>query len=109
MSGTDNLGRRRRARTGVIALSSAAAVALLVGFNGSFAQTAPTTTTPPAAGQATAVPQQTPPVTEAMGRGYADLVERVSPAVVSISVTRTLPSPTGGGGPGGMPNFEEFE
>jgi serine protease Do len=106
MSGTDNLGRRRRARTGVIALSSAAAVALLVGLNGSFAQTAPTTT-PPAAGQATVVPQQAPAVTEAMGRGYADLVERVSPAVVSISVTRTLPSPTGGG-PGGMQDFERF-
>jgi serine protease Do len=69
-------GRHRRPlRVAAIAMSSAAAVALLTGIHGGTA-----TTTSPAT-----------PVAAAPWSGYADLVEKVMPAVVSVTVERTAP------------------
>jgi serine protease Do len=84
-------GRRRRPlRIAAIAMSSAAAVALLTGIH-----TGTATTPPPAA-----------PVVGAPSSGYADLIERVMPAVVSVTVERiaspeTVTGPREFGGPQG--------
>ena len=64
---------RRRLRIAAIAMSSAAAVALLTGIHTSTA----TTTSP------------VTPIVAAPWSGYADLVEKVMPAVVSVTVERT--------------------
>jgi serine protease Do len=69
-------GRHRRSlRVAAIAMSSAAAVALLTGIHSGTA-----TTTSPAT-----------PIAAAPWSGYADLVEKVMPAVVSVTVERTAP------------------
>jgi serine protease Do len=94
-------GRRRRPlRIAAIAMSSAAAVALLTGIHTS------TATTPPAAAPAVGVPSA----------GYADLIERVMPAVVSVTVKRKASPETvtgwqefGPQGPQGGPDPEMFE
>ena len=99
-------GRRRRPlRIAAIAMSSAAAVALLTGIH-----TGTATTPTPAA-----------PVVGQPSPGYADLIERVMPAVVSVTVKRTASPETvtgwgefGGpqgprGGPGGGADREMFE
>jgi serine protease Do len=95
-------GRRRRPlRIAAIAMSSAAAVALLTGIH-----TGTATTPPPAA---PAVGQPSP--------GYADLIERVMPAVVSVTAKRTTSPETvtgprqfgGPEGPQGGPDREMFE
>src|SRR5918996_1006046 len=73
-SANTTTGRRRRPlRIAAIAMSSAAAVALLTGIH-----TGTATTTSPAT-----------PVVAAPWSGYADLVEKVMPAVVSVTVKRT--------------------
>jgi serine protease Do len=92
-------GRHRRPlRLAAIAMSSAAAVALLTGIHTGTA----TTTSPATPAAATPWP------------GYADLIEQVMPAVVSVTVERTAGSEavTGSrqfGGPEGMPDREMFE
>jgi serine protease Do len=92
-------GRRRRPlRIAAIAMSSAAAVALLTGIH-----TGTATTPAPAA-----------PVVGQPSPGYADLIERVMPAVVSVTVKRTAsPETVTGwrefGGPQGGPDREMFE
>jgi serine protease Do len=99
-------GRRRRPlRIAAIAMSSAAAVALLTGIH-----TGTATPPPPAA-----------PVVGTPSPGYADLIERVMPAVVSVTVKRTAgpetvtgPRAFGGpegpqGGPEGGADREMFE
>ena len=69
-------GRHRRSlRVAAIAMSSAAAVALLTGIHSGTATTTSTAT----------------PVAAAPWSGYADLVEKVMPAVVSVTVERTAP------------------
>jgi serine protease Do len=65
--------QRRRLRIAAIAMSSAAAVALLTGIHTSTATT----------------PAPATPIAAAPWSGYADLVEKVMPAVVSVTVERT--------------------
>ena len=92
-------GRRRRPlRIAAIAMSSAAAVALLTGIH-----TGTATTPAPAA-----------PVVGTPSPGYADLIERVMPAVVSVTVQRAAAPETVTGwrefdGPEGGPDREMFE
>ena len=96
-------GRHRRPlRLAAIAMSSAAAVALLTGIH-----TGTATTTSPAT-----------PVVAMPWPGYADIIERVMPAVVSVTVTRAPGAEAvtgwrqfGGpeGGPGGGSDREMFE
>jgi serine protease Do len=69
-------GRRRPLRLATIALSSAAVGALAVGMTSVEAQNPPVTTEP--------VPQNVAPVWP----GYADLIEKVMPAVVSVTTKR---------------------
>ena len=90
-------GRRRPFRTAVIALSSAAVGALAVGMTSVEAQN-PVNTTEPAA-VAPAWP------------GYADLVEKVMPAVVSVTTKRNVSEAMAGGqSPGDFQRFfEEFQ
>jgi hypothetical protein len=64
---------RRRVRIAAIAMSSAAAVALLTGIHTGTATT----------------PAPVTPIAAAPWSGYADLVEKVMPAVVSVTVERT--------------------
>jgi serine protease Do len=68
----------RPLRVAAIAMSSAAAVALLTGIHTGTATT-PSATTPSAAA----------PVVGTPSAGYADLIEQVMPAVVSVTVKRT--------------------
>jgi serine protease Do len=87
----------RPLRVAAIAMSSAAAVALLTGIH-------PGTATTPAA---------TAPAVDTPYAGYADLIEQVMPAVVSVTVKRTAgPETVTGwqefGGPQG-PDREMFE
>jgi serine protease Do len=92
-------GRHRRPlRLAAIAMSSAAAVALLTGIH-----TGTATTTAPVKPAAVGAPWS----------GYADLVEKVMPAVVSVTVERTAPpeAVTGWrefGGPQQGPDAEMF-
>jgi serine protease Do len=73
-SANTTTGRHRRPlRIAAIAMSSAAAVALLTGIH-----TGTATTTSPVT-----------PVVATTSPGYADLVEKVMPAVVSVTVKRT--------------------
>jgi serine protease Do len=89
--------RRRQVRIAAIAMSSAAAVALLTGIHTSTATT----------------PTPVTPITAAPWSGYADLVEKVMPAVVSVTVERTqAPEAVIGqrefGGPQQGPDAEMF-
>jgi serine protease Do len=92
-------GRHRRSlRVAAIAMSSAAAVALLTGIHSGTA----TTTSP------------VTPIVATPWSGYADLVEKVMPAVVSVTVERAAaPETVTGwrefGGPEAMPDREMFE
>jgi serine protease Do len=92
-------GRHRRPlRLAAIAMSSAAAVALLTGIH---------------PGTATTTSSVTPAVATP-SPGYADLIEQVMPAVVSVTVERTAGPETVTGsrefrGPEGMPDREMFE
>jgi serine protease Do len=97
-------GRRRSLRVAAIALSSAAVGALAIGMTPVDAQNPPAATQP--------VPQN---VTAAWP-GYADLVEKVMPAVVSVTTKRNggnalVAGEEGfGGNPGDLERFfEEFE
>ncbi len=95
---TTNGRRRRPLRIAAIAMSSAAAVALLTGIHTSTA-----TTPAPAA-----------PAAGAVSPGYADLIERVMPAVVSVTVKRSASPEMATGpqefrGPQGGPDNEMFE
>jgi serine protease Do len=88
---------RRRVRIAAIAMSSAAAVALLTGIHTSTATT----------------PAPATPIVAAPWSGYADLVEKVMPAVVSVTVERTqAPEAVIGqrefGGPQQGPDAEMF-
>jgi serine protease Do len=87
---------RRPVRLTALALSSAAAVALLAGM--STGQTIPATTTP---------------IVAPIAGGYADVVERVMPAVVSVSVKRKAVAANAdtpeGFGPEGGPDSEMFQ
>ncbi len=93
-------GRHRRSvRLAAIAMSSAAVVALLTGI-----QTGTATT-----------PTQTTPVVAPLSNGYADVVAKVMPAVVSVTVKRVAtPQTVAGsrqfGGPEGQqgPDSEMF-
>ena len=95
-------GRRRPFRLAAIALSSAAVGAFAIGMTPVEAQNAPATEP---------VPQNVTPAWP----GYADLVEKVMPAVVSVTTERNGNSPVGGeeefqGDPGDLERFfEEFE
>ena len=72
---------RRPLRVTALALSSAAAIGLMVGLN---------------VGQPTAAaPATTAGTTAAPWAGYADLVEQVMPSVVAITVTERGPQPAG--------------
>ena len=91
-------GRRRPFRTAVIALSSAAVGALAVGMTSVEAHN-PASTAEPAA--------VTP-----VWPGYADVVEKVMPAVVSVTTKRNLTEAMAGGqaNPGEFQRFfEEFQ
>jgi serine protease Do len=97
-------GRRRRPfRVAAIALSSAAVGALAVGMTSVEAHNPPVTSE--------SVPQNVTPAWP----GYADLVEKVMPAVVSVTTKRNGNSLVGGeeefqGDPGDLERFfEEFE
>ena len=97
-------GRRRPFRMAAIALSSAAVGALAVGMTPVGAQNPPVTTEP--------VPQNVAPA----WAGYADLVEKVMPAVVSVTTKRNVSNALVGGeqefqgDPGEFERFfEEFE
>ena len=90
-------GRRRPFRTAVIALSSAAVGALAVGMTAVEAQNPPVATEP--------VPQNVAPVWP----GYADVIERVMPAVVSVTTKRNVSSGPVGGERGFQGEPEEFE
>jgi serine protease Do len=86
---------RRRVRIAAIAMSSAAAVALLTGIHTSTAAT----------------PAPVTPIAAAPWSGYADLVEKVMPAVVSVTVERTaapemVTGPREFGGPQQGPDAE---
>jgi serine protease Do len=64
-------------------------------------------------GEATS-PASTTPIAAPAWPGYADLIDRVMPAVVSVTVTRkaateTIATPEGFGGPQGGPDNEMFE
>jgi serine protease Do len=88
---------RRQARIAAIAMSSAAAVALLTGIHTSTATT----------------PAPVTPIVAAPWSGYADVVEKVMPAVVSVTVERTAPAeavsgPREFGGPQQGPDAEMF-
>ncbi len=87
---------RRPMRLTALALSSAAAVAVLAGMS---------------TGEATS-PAPTTPIVAPAWPGYADLIDRVMPAVVSVTVKRkaameTIATPEGSG-PEGGPNEEMF-
>ncbi|MEM7021514.1 MAG: Do family serine endopeptidase [Pseudomonadota bacterium] len=88
---------RRPLRLAAIALSSAAAVAIVAGLNTGKATSAASTT----------------PIVATPWPGYADLIERVMPAVVSVTVQRApRAAPTSGqqfGSPEGGPDSEMFE
>jgi serine protease Do len=95
-------GRRRQPlRLAALALSSVAAVAIVAGMNNGPATSAATTT----------------PVVATPWPGYADLIERVMPAVVSVTVKRTAGPEAvtgwrefrGPEGPGGSSDREMFE
>jgi serine protease Do len=97
-------GRRRPFRVAAIALSSAAVGALAVGMTSVEAQNPPVATDP--------IPQNVAPVWP----GYADLVEKVMPAVVSVTTKRNGDNALVGGeerfrgNPGDLERFfEEFE
>ena len=97
-------GRRRPFRVAAIALSSAAIGALAVGMTSVEAHNPPATTEP--------VPQNVIPAWP----GYADLVEKVMPAVVSVTTKRNGSNALVGGdeefrgNPGDLERFfEEFE
>jgi serine protease Do len=97
-------GGRRPFRVAAIALSSAAVGALAVGMTSVAAHNPPVTTAP--------VPQNVTPAWP----GYADLVEKVMPAVVSVTTKRTASDALVGGqeqfqgDPGDLERFfEEFE
>jgi serine protease Do len=86
---------RRRVRVAAIAMSSAAAVALLTGIHISTAAT----------------PAPVTPIAAAPWSGYADLVEKVMPAVLSVTVERTaapetVSGPREFGGPQQGPDAE---
>jgi serine protease Do len=90
--------RRRPLRLAAVALSSVAAIAVVAGMNN-----VPATNAAPAT-----------PVVATPWPGYADLIEQVMPAVVSVTVTRTAGADavTGWrefGGPEGGPDREMFE
>jgi serine protease Do len=95
---TKTTGRSRRpVRLTALALSSAAAVALLAGMSTGHTTGAASTT----------------PIMAPVAGGYADVVERVMPAVVSVSVKRKVvaedvASPEGFGSEGG-PDAEMFQ
>jgi serine protease Do len=91
-------GRRRPLRVAVIALSSAAVGALAVGMTSVEAQNPPAATEP--------VPQNVAPVWP----GYADLIEKVMPAVVSVTTERNGNALVGGEQefPGNPEEFERF-
>jgi serine protease Do len=89
---------RRPIRLTALALSSAAAVAILAGMS---------------TGQSTSAASTTPIMAPA-GPSYADVIERVMPAVVSVTVKRVpqAETVTGGrqfGGPEGGPDAEMFQ
>jgi serine protease Do len=91
-------GRRRPLRLAAVALSSVAAIAVVAGMNNVPSTSAASPT----------------PVVATPWPGYADLIEQVMPAVVSVTVTRTAPpeAATGWdefGGPEGGPDREMFE
>jgi serine protease Do len=90
-------GRRRPFRTAEIALSSAAVGALAVGMTSVEAQNTVNTTEPAAVAPA--------------WPGYADLVEKVMPAVVSVTTKRNVTEAMAGGqSPGDFQRFfEEFQ
>jgi serine protease Do len=95
-------GRRRPFRTAVIALSSAAVGALAVGMTSVEAHN-PASTTEPAA-------------VAPVWPGYADVVEKVTPAVVSVTTKRNVREAMAGeqgempGNPGEFQRFfEEFQ
>ena len=97
-------GRRRPLRVTAIALSSAAIGALAVGMTSVEAQNPPVAMQP--------VPQNVTPAWP----GYADLVEKVMPAVVSVTTKRKVSNALVGGedefqgDPGDLERFfEEFE
>jgi serine protease Do len=95
-------GRRRPFRTAVIALSSAAVGALAVGMTSVEAHNPPITTPPAAQGVVPSWP------------GYADLVEKVMPAVVSVTTKRNVTTASGSREYQGNPEdfqrfFEEFQ
>jgi serine protease Do len=91
-------GRRRPLRVAAIALSSAAVGAVAVGMTSVEAQNPPVTTEP--------VPQNVAPVWP----GYADLIEKVMPAVVSVTTKRNANALVGGEQefPGDPEQFERF-
>ena len=90
-------GRRRPFRTAVIALSSAAVGALAVGMTSVEAHNPANTT--PAAAQGV-VPSWP---------GYADLVEKVMPAVVSVTTKRNLTNANVSGSREFQGDPEEFQ
>ena len=97
-------GRRRPLRTAVIALSSAAVGALAVGMTSVEAHNPANTTAPAAQGVVPSWP------------GYADLVEKVMPAVVSVTTKRNVTNASASGprefqgDPGEFQRFfEEFQ
>jgi serine protease Do len=90
-------GRRRPLRVAVIALSSAAVGALAVGMTPVEAQNAPAAPGP--------VSQDVAPVWP----GYADLIEKVSPAVVSVTTKRNVSNALTSGQQEFQGNPEEFE
>ena len=90
-------GRRRPLRVAAIALSSAAVGALAVGMTSVEAQNPPVNTEP--------VPQNVAPVWP----GYADLIEKVMPAVVSVTTKRGASNALVGGEREFQGDPEEFE
>lgn len=95
---SEKVTRRSRLRLAAIGLSSAAAVGLMVGMGGVYADDPVTPRTAPAASSAVA------------WAGYADLIEQVMPAVVGITAQRTPATPAvADAPPSGFPEgFEEF-
>ncbi|HLT01411.1 MAG TPA: DegQ family serine endoprotease [Geminicoccaceae bacterium] len=93
---TNQGGRRRPFRLAAIALSSAAVGALAVGMTPVEAQNPPATDP---------VPQNVTPVWP----GYADLVEKVMPAVVSVTTKRNVSNAMIGGEQRFRGNPEDFE
>jgi serine protease Do len=78
-------GRRRPLRLAAVALSSVAAIAIVAGMNNVPSTSAASPT----------------PVVATPWPGYADLIEQVMPAVVSVTVTRTA-------GPEAVTGWREF-